>query len=45
MPISDHPLAGLEIFHQEIRLPGDFDEFWKKTLEDSRAKWQPPLRD
>lgn len=42
MPISDLPLAELETFRPEIQLPDDFDEFWKRTLEESRAKWQPP---
>lgn len=42
MPISDLPLAELEVFRPEIHLPQDFDEFWKDTLQASRAKWQPP---
>ena len=42
MPISDLPLAELETFRPEIHLPADFNEFWKQTLEESRAKWQPP---
>lgn len=42
MPIFDLPLAELETFLPEIHLPQDFDEFWKETLEASRAKWQAP---
>ena len=42
MPISDLPLAELETFTPEIHLPNDFDEFWRSTLAESRAKWQPP---
>lgn len=43
MPIADLPLAELETFHPEIHLPEDFDEFWRQTLEESRARWQPPV--
>jgi cephalosporin-C deacetylase len=42
MPISDLPLAELEKFTPEIHLPADFDEFWVKTLAQSRAKALPP---
>ena len=43
MPVSDLPLAELEKFSPEIHLPHDFDEFWKQTLAESRAHWQPPV--
>ncbi len=37
MPITDLPLAELRPFSPEVVEPDDFDDFWRRTLEESRA--------
>jgi cephalosporin-C deacetylase len=38
----DYPLEVLREYHPRVRRPDDFDEFWKATLDESRAKAEPP---
>lgn len=41
MPRFDLPLEELRSYRPEIAEPADFDDFWGRTLEDSRALAQP----
>ncbi|RUR03498.1 acetylxylan esterase [Labedella endophytica] len=37
MPFLDLPIDQLRTFRPEVALPDDFDDFWSRTLEESRA--------
>lgn len=42
MPFFDLPLSELRAYRPEVAEPADFDEFWSRTLAESRALAQPP---
>lgn len=42
MPAFDLPLAELERYLPTRSEPGDFDAFWARTLDESRAHHRPP---
>ena len=44
MPYSDLPLADLEAYRPSIPEPGDFDEFWSRTLHEARQHDLAPVR-
>lgn len=37
MALFDLPLAELETYRPEVAEPGDFDEFWQRTIAEARA--------
>lgn len=37
MPFTDLPLDVLREYRPEVAEPGDFDSFWRRTLEEARA--------
>ena len=37
MPLTDMPLDDLRTFRPEVAQPADFDDFWERTLAESRA--------
>jgi cephalosporin-C deacetylase len=42
MPRFDLPVAELRSYRPAVQTPDDFDEFWARTLAESRAVAQPP---
>ncbi|WP_345187855.1 acetylxylan esterase [Microbacterium panaciterrae] len=42
MPLTDLPLEELRSFRPDVACPDDFDEFWARTLSESRALAAPP---
>lgn len=42
MPRFDLPAAELRSYRPAVQTPDDFDEFWARTLAESRAVAQPP---
>lgn len=42
MPRFDLPVAELRSYSPAVQKPDDFDEFWARTLAESRAGAQPP---
>lgn len=42
MPRFDLPVAKLRSYRPAVQTPDDFDEFWARTLAESRAVAQPP---
>ena len=45
MPLTDMPLDELRTFRPDVAEPADFDDFWARTLAESRALAAPPLRE
>lgn len=45
MPRFDLPLAELQAYLPEVPVPGDFNEFWRRTLADARAIDAPVVLD
>jgi cephalosporin-C deacetylase len=43
MAFCDMPLAELERYKPKLREPKDFDAFWKRTLDEARAKAGAPI--
>jgi cephalosporin-C deacetylase len=44
MPFLDLPIDQLRSYRPDITMPADFDEFWARTLAESRAaSWEPVL--